>query len=661
MKHKIQTTCHSELVEGSHHITTCRSELVEGSHHTNYFVTSSLSRSHSLINKLTHRLSLSCFLILISCISFAQEYDWQWAKSGGGEMGNTAFTFSKNLDEHVWDIAVDSNNNYYYLMRVYGNSPMYHDDVLPEDIALEHYGGKDILLLSTDEEGNYRWHQVIGGFSDDGAYNVVVDSENGVYVNVSLINSTEGSAYNVTHLSAEVTLPQTPAGWDYEEPHSSYQRIFLIKYAQSDGSLLDYKAYQGEVNAFNSLARYSNLWIDSANHLHAYVSLRNGTHLDGLVTIDDVDETDYEDYRTYLVELDTSLNIIGTPRAFSIKGTLTRSSFFVYDEALNRYYIGGIKDGPQELAYDGVEIEEKAFILAIDGETLAEEWRSGFNVTPNPVDELYSMYIDDSHNIYLSGMYPYNSFSSTLQERYFGDYELSVNVGGESFARVPYTIKLNSEGKVQWVAVPDGYTNNSANARNINYDVTVKNGEVITVPNSRAALWGDYEITSEYSTVPSVVRLNPETGEVIGATHVEGFGSFTKVVGDQNGDLVLGGYFFGEMFSENDEVPTLQSPNNYTDFFITKLHIDRESSADDYALAHMKVYPNPTTDIVYFETEEKFTYYTVYNQYGQQVQVHTQVNDDNYQMSLAGLASGVYHVLIRTESGKNFSVKVVKE
>src|SRR5690606_39758925 len=112
-----------------------------------------------------------------------------------------------------------------------------------------------------------------------------------------------------------------------------------------------------------------------------------------------------------------------------------------------------------------------------------------------------------------------------------------------------------------------------------NQVVSIVNGEVITAPYGRALIWGDYELISDegYTTIPTILRLNPETGEVIGATHVEGFGSFTKVVADQNGDLVLGGYFFGEMFSENDEVPTLQSPNNYTDSFITKLHIDRES------------------------------------------------------------------------------------
>lgn len=73
------------------------------------------------------------------------------------------------------------------------------------------------------------------------------------------------------------------------------------------------------------------------------------------------------------------------------------------------------------------------------------------------------------------------------------------------------------------------------------------------------------------NAVPAVLQLNPETGEVLGEHMIEGFVSFTKVVDDQNEDLVLGGYFFGQMFSENDDVPTLQSGNNYTDFFMTKL------------------------------------------------------------------------------------------
>src|SRR5690606_37976195 len=639
MKQKIHTSCHTK--------PSLRVAKPFGKLKTGF----EKSSTHFQISKLTHLLIFSFFFLLSSFFSYGQEYQWQWAKSGGGEMGTYAFTFYKTSDEHIIDIAIDNNNNYYYLSRLNGNSPMYNDESLQENMALEHYGGKDILLLSTDENGNYRWHQVIGGqLSGDRAYNVVVDNNDGVYVNALLVTTAiEGDNNSYTHLSPEVTLPKIPENWDYTVAHSAFKTSFLLKYAQSDGSLLAYKAYQGEVNFANGNAGASSLWIDSEDHLHTYVSLKNGTHLDGLVSVNDVDENDFNDYRTYLIQMDTSLNIVGTPREFPAMNNSPQNHFFAYNEELNTYYIGGRNEGTQNFSYNDVEIEEHAFILAIDGETLEEEWRRGFNITQNPVDELYSMYIDDTHNIYLSGMYPYNISNPTLQERYFGDYELPVNIGGEIFARVPYTIKLNSEGVVQWVSVPDSYTNNSAGARNTNYDVAVVNNEVITVPNSRSAVWGTYEVGSEYSSVPAVVRLNPETGEVLGVTHIEGFGSFTKVVGDQNGDLVLGGYFFGQMFSDNEGLPTLQSANNYTDFFMTKLVLDTDSSTDNFLQANIKVYPNPTTDIVYFETEEQLQTYELYNMLGQRVKQGTLANSP--QIDLSSLTSGTYFIKVITKAG----------
>src|SRR5690554_4085701 len=442
MKQKIYTpydseynVCHSELVSD-----TSDSELAK--------------QSHFQISKLTHLLIFSFFFLLSSFLSYGQEYQWQWAKSGGGELGFSGGVTQSFRDECVIDIVVDADNNYYYLMSINGNSPMYNDDSLPGNLALEHYGSKDILLLSTDENGNYRWHQVIGGYSEEVPSNIIVDSYNGVYLNASLRNSTEGSTNNPIHLTSEVTLPQRPQGWDSNEPHSTFRLLYLLKYAQSDGSLLDYKTYQGEVNLNNSVSDFSRLWIDSENYLHTYVSLRNGTHLDGLVTIDDVDENDFSDVRTYLVKLDTSLNIIGTPREFPINGTGSSHNFFVYNEDLNTYYIGGRNDSVLPVSYEGVEIEGNAFILAINADTLEEEWRREF-------DDLRSVrftnaVIDDYSNIYLSGRYNYSNAS---EQRYFGDYAMPVNIGGESFAHVPFAIKLNSDGEVQWVRVPDSFTN----------------------------------------------------------------------------------------------------------------------------------------------------------------------------------------------------------
>src|SRR5690606_19857252 len=114
-----------------------------------------------------------------------------------------------------------------------------------------------------------------------------------------------------------------------------FKTSFLLKYAQSDGSLLAYKAYQGEVNFANGNAGASSLWIDSEDHLHTYVSLKNGTHLDGLVSVNDVDENDFNDYRTYLIQMDTSLNIVQKHRYFTAIIKLPQHNFYAYNEEIN--------------------------------------------------------------------------------------------------------------------------------------------------------------------------------------------------------------------------------------------------------------------------------------------------------------------------------------
>ena len=615
--------------------------------------------SHFQISKLSQLGIFSLLFFLSSFFSYGQEYQWQWAKSGGGELGFSGDIYTSFRDEGIMDIAVDSNNNYYYLSRLNGNSPMYTDDSLPENIALEHYGGKDILLLSTDEEGNYRWHQVIGGqLSGDRAYNVVVDNNDGVYVNALLVTTAiEGDNNSYTHLSPEVTLPKIPENWDYTVAHSAFKTSFLLKYAQSDGSLLAYKAYQGEVNFANGNAGASSLWIDSEDHLHTYVSLKNGTHLDGLVSVNDVDENDFNDYRTYLIQMDTSLNIVGTPREFPAMNNSPQNHFFAYNEELNTYYIGGRNEGTQNFSYNNVEIQGNAFILAINADTLEEEWRREF-------DDLRSVrfstvVIDDYSNIYLSGRYNYSNAS---EQRYFGDYAMPVNIGGESFAHVPFAIKLNSDGEVQWVRVPDSFTNQfSPEKQNDNESIAVINGEVVMVPRNPGSTWGDFEIVSsqDYNTVPAVVRLNADTGEVIGATHLEGYGAFTKVVGDQNGDIVLGGSFFGQMFSDNEEISTLQAISNRTDFFMTKLVLDTDSSTDNFLQANIKVYPNPTTDIVYFETEEQLQTYELYNMLGQRVKQGIFANSP--QIDLSSFTSGTYFIKVITKAGDTGIFKVVKK
>src|SRR5690606_7860244 len=138
-------------------------------------ITSSLSRSHSLITKLIILLLFPLFAIE----SNAQEANgWQWAKSGGGtvvsnDIGEeTNGTYGRGF-EQILDIKTDADNNYYYLANV-------TSDVQIGGLPIETYnttngspnGSTDILLFSTTADGTYRWHRVIGGSYTDQEWNI---------------------------------------------------------------------------------------------------------------------------------------------------------------------------------------------------------------------------------------------------------------------------------------------------------------------------------------------------------------------------------------------------------------------------------------------------------------------------------------------------------
>src|SRR5690606_2433372 len=187
------------------HTTTYHSELVEESHS---LIT---SFANWLINKLTHRLTLSCFLILFSCISFAQDYEWQWAMNGGASKGGTG-TITPDY-EQIYDIKVGTDNNYYFIGTLKGplNANLNGEEVPSYNFTNVSSGGNnDIFLFSTDCEGQVRWSQTIGGWSQDDAYNLVLDGDNNVYIGANVRNETAGSGPGVrrpVHFTENDSIP----------------------------------------------------------------------------------------------------------------------------------------------------------------------------------------------------------------------------------------------------------------------------------------------------------------------------------------------------------------------------------------------------------------------------------------------------------------------
>src|SRR5690554_6968986 len=61
---------------------------------------------------------LAIGLLLTAYGSYAQSYEWQWAKHGGGKgnlSGETPGSFGNFRAELIHDIVVDEDNNYYFL------------------------------------------------------------------------------------------------------------------------------------------------------------------------------------------------------------------------------------------------------------------------------------------------------------------------------------------------------------------------------------------------------------------------------------------------------------------------------------------------------------------------------------------------------------------
>src|SRR5690606_18329216 len=128
---------------------------------------------------------LYLLITLISAISVtAQTYSWQWAKYGGGNTGSTSSGFNYTEDESIRDIAVDNQNNYYYLATMNPTNPTLNGTPVTS------YHQQDLFLFSTDCQGNIRWTRTIGGrLSLESAWNIELDNNGGLYILGNFINT----------------------------------------------------------------------------------------------------------------------------------------------------------------------------------------------------------------------------------------------------------------------------------------------------------------------------------------------------------------------------------------------------------------------------------------------------------------------------------------
>src|SRR5690606_15031802 len=375
-----------------------------------------------------------------------------------------------------------------------------------------------------DCEGNLLWHHTIGGRHDyDNAYKLGLDSTNGLYVGVDVYNTAYMDQFGYVnpnnlppvHFSEDDVMPIIPVGNGINPPpHQGFKTGFLLKFDKDTGELLWRKDLQGLVYQSKRSMIVGRIFIDSINIIHQIVPLQEGTHLDGLAIVGE------GELKYFLVKYDTDGNILGIPQELPMSGGYNpRDNIFLYDEQLNRYYIAGTLK--VSLTYQGNVLHHASngrfYILAFDGDTFDELWRKEINKEGSGSynEKLTQVVIDENSNIYLAGKIRING--STLE--YFGDYLLPQNIGSYTQGHIPFVMKLNSAGEVQWIRTPDGYTNNTAFTGLFeNKGLTLNGNEIATLPNGSAHIWGDYSYTrpDSHHTDPVILRLDKDTGEVIG-------------------------------------------------------------------------------------------------------------------------------------------------
>src|SRR5690554_6179997 len=617
------------------------------------------------------------FCSLFSIPGSAQNYEWDWAINGGSNLGDNTWRYDA---EQVYDIVVGSDDNYYFLASMNGkasNTPSGSQLAgQPVTEYNQHIGGSiDIFLFSTTCDGTVRWSQAIGGGGADRAYKIALDSNNNVYVgaNVQRGRKVELTEYQV-HFSPTEALPMPPS--NQNTISDAWKTSFLVKY-NSNGQFEWKKALQGDVNGINYDSGVLDILIDSKDIVHFIVGFEDGVHLDNNVTV----PAPVIIYQYYLAKYDTAGNYVSSMALPITDGTgfVPPSFTFKLDEASNRYYIAGFRSyiNANEnipLTYAGTAFTQNAYMLAIDADNGSEIWRREMEIDKqNSFDDcrIYDLEVDNANgDIYIGGKLSRgtsNTFVKIIDPKNSANnpYDFVFDLAG---GNVPFIAKLDKDGAVQWARTPSGYTWSGAYTGSyFGSNVALRGGEVAFATNGTNTIWDGFSMNypSGHKSDPLLMRFSKQTGNVVGMHHIEGSAGehhlMTAVAVDNDGNYVVGGSYYGNLFTDRGVTNQLGYIGKY-DFFAAKLAASvcgTAVSTEEFNRLQLNVYPNPTTDIVNIETDEQLSNYIIYDVSGRQIQSNLFAGSN--QINLQNVTTGVYFIKVTTVQGSSATVRVVKQ
>ena len=256
--------------------------------------------------------------------------------------------------------------------------------------------------------------------------------------------------------------------------------------------------------------------------------------------------------------------------------------------------------------------------------------------------------LDSMGNIYFTGW--------NVAPDNFAGYEFVP--GPQNYS--PFLIKLDPDGNLLWGTDADDYS------PFLGQSIVVSGNNVYLGLGMLENIWDGVSIPapSGQGLVPDIqiIRFDAQTGiaqEAISNNETTPTRDAIMAMAlDNNGDLIVGGYFGSTLFGGTDL--QIQNTGPDSDFFIAKYQPQDTGVGINEAsvLNALKVYPNPTTGMLNLQSQVALTSYTLCDLQGRVVK---QGNIESNQVDLSRLESGVYVLGVRGVNGGVRNFKVVRE
>ena len=588
-------------------------------------------------------------LFLLSTIGLAQDPldpGWLWAERGGSS-GSLIGASGDAEHERIIDIAIDNENNYYFLAEVGGFTFTY------DTMEFENYnndpGKKDLFVFSTDSEGDYRWSKLIGGGTYDFASSLGIDAEGNVYVSGSCTNFV--SPITAVHFDTDSILNNGTIN-----PSAANKKIFIIKY-NMDGNFQWLRQPEGNETPIGASGVMLKMVVEPDGTTHNLMTLLEGSYFNGQVIIPPADsinnvnpahsvivkynsEGEFEDY--ILIDMKPLTGIYNYQ--------------FAYDPNLERYYIADTyrsifiePDNPLSINGYGADTPNKAFYLAaVDNQGEVVWYHENEKIGAWSIGDLE---IDDSGNIYLTGYLGIGAGPDN-----FAGYQFDIEPS-EQYS--PFLVKLDADGNLLWGTNSEEYSPWPGQS------IVISDNNVYLGLSMLLNTWDDVDIPAPtgQGLVPDIqiIRFDAQTGmaqEAISNNETTPTRDAIMAMAlDTAGALVVGGYFGSTLFGGTDL--QIQDTGPDSDFFIAKYQPQNTGVGinEASALNSVKVYPNPTSGMLNLQGKVALTSYTLCDLQGRVVK---QGNIESNQVDLSRLESGVYVLGVVGVDGGVWNLKVDK-